>query len=68
MVVGYMGLEGMPATLSEIPLEKPPAAGIRQLSTHPTVDGDHVEVLCASVVVSAVPLRGAVDLERGTLS
>jgi len=48
MVVGYMGLKGLPKTLCEIPLETL-TAGIRQLSAHPTVDGDRVGVLCASV-------------------
>jgi dienelactone hydrolase len=48
MVVGYMGLKGLPKTLCEIPLETL-TAGIRQFSTHPTVDGDRVGVLCASV-------------------
>jgi dienelactone hydrolase len=43
-----MGLKGLPKTLCEIPLETL-TAGIRQLSTHPTVDGDRVGVLCASV-------------------
>lgn len=48
MVVGYMGLEGLPETLCEMPLETL-AAGIRRLSVHPSVDGEHVGVLCASV-------------------
>jgi len=48
MVVGYMGLEGLPKTLCEMPLETL-AAGIRRLSAHPSVDGERVGVLCASV-------------------
>lgn len=48
MVVGYMGLEGLPKTLCEMPLETL-AAGIHGLSTHPSVDGERVGVLCASV-------------------
>jgi dipeptidyl aminopeptidase/acylaminoacyl peptidase len=41
MVVAYMGLEGLPTTLCEMPLETI-AAGIRRLSTHPSVDGGRV--------------------------
>ncbi len=48
MVVGYMGLEGLPKTLCEVPLETL-AAGIRRLSANPSVDGERVGVLCASV-------------------
>jgi len=48
MVVGYMGLEGLPKTLCEMPLETL-AAGVRRLSAHPSVDGERVGVLCASV-------------------
>ena len=48
MIVGYMGLESLPKTLCEIPLETL-AAGIRRLSAHPSVDGERVGVLCASV-------------------
>jgi dienelactone hydrolase len=48
MVVGYMGLEGLPKTLCEMPLEAI-AAGIRRLSAHPSVSGERVGVLCASV-------------------
>lgn len=48
MVVGYMGLEGLPATLCEVPLEAL-AAGIRRLAAHPNVDDDRVGVLCVSV-------------------
>ncbi len=48
MVVGYMGLESLPKTLSEMPLETL-AAGIRRLSAHPSVDGERVGVYCASV-------------------
>jgi dienelactone hydrolase len=48
MVVGYMGLESLPKTLCEMPLETL-AAGIRRLSAHPSVDGERVGVYCASV-------------------
>ena len=48
MVVGYMGLEGLPKTLCEMPLETL-AAGIRRLSAHPSVDGERVGIYCASV-------------------
>ncbi len=48
MVVGYMGLESLPKTLCEIPLETL-ATAIRRLSAHPSVDGERVGVLCASV-------------------
>src|SRR5215204_1735753 len=48
VVVGYMGLESLPKTLCEMPLETL-AAGIRRLSAHPSVDGERVGVLCASV-------------------
>ena len=48
MVVGYMGLEGLPKTLCEVPLETL-AAGIRRLSAHRSVDGERVGVLCYSV-------------------
>jgi dienelactone hydrolase len=46
--VGYMGLEELPKTLCEMPLEAL-AAGIHGLSAHPSVDSRHVGVLCASV-------------------
>ncbi len=46
MVVGYMGLEGMPPTLCEVPLEALGAA-FRSLAAEPDVSG--VSVLCASV-------------------
>jgi dienelactone hydrolase len=48
MVVGYMGIAGLPPSLCEIALETL-AAGIRRLSAHPTVDSGRVGVLCASV-------------------
>jgi dienelactone hydrolase len=48
MVVGYMGLEGLPKTLCEVPLERL-AAGIHGLSAHPSVDSQRVGVWCASV-------------------
>jgi dienelactone hydrolase len=48
MVVGYMGLEGLPKTLCEMPIETL-AAGVRWLSAQPSVDGERVGVLCASV-------------------
>ena len=43
-----MGLESLPKTLCEMPLETL-AAGIRRLSAHPSVDGERVGILCASV-------------------
>jgi dienelactone hydrolase len=48
MVLGYMGLEGLPKSLCEIPLESL-AAGVHWLASHPSVDGERVGVLCASV-------------------
>jgi len=48
MVVGYMGLEGLTKTLCEVPLEAL-AASIGRLSAHPSVDGERVGVLSASV-------------------
>src|SRR5215217_2178618 len=48
MVVGYMGLESLPKKLCEMPLETL-ATAIRRLSAHPSVDGERVGVLCASV-------------------
>jgi dienelactone hydrolase len=48
MVVGYMGLERQSKTLCEMPLETL-AAGIRWLWAHPSVDSEHVGVMCASV-------------------
>src|SRR5918997_5700358 len=48
MVVGYTGLEGLPKTLCEMPIETL-AAGVRWLSAQPSVDGERVGVLCASV-------------------
>src|SRR5215207_218170 len=48
VVVGYMGLESLPKTLCEMPLETL-AAGIRRLSAHPSVDGERVGIYCASV-------------------
>ena len=48
MIVGFMGFEGQPKALCEMPLENI-AAGIRRLSAHPSVDGERVGVLCASV-------------------
>jgi len=48
MVLGYMGLEGLPKSLCEIPLEIL-ATGVRRLAAHPTVDSERVGVLCASV-------------------
>ena len=46
MVVGYMGLEGLPPTLCEVPLEALGAA-FRTLAAQPDVSG--VSILCASV-------------------
>jgi dienelactone hydrolase len=48
MVLGYMGLEGLPNSLCEIPLESL-AAGVRRLAAYPSVDSERVGVLCASV-------------------
>lgn len=51
MVIGYMGLVGLPKSLCEIPLEAL-EAGIQQLSMHPAVDSSRVGVVCALVGVT----------------
>ena len=63
MVIGYMGLPGLPATLCEIPVEVL-AAGIRRLATAPDVDSARLAVLGASVGTEGMltALAGIPDL------
>lgn len=66
MVVGYMGLEGLPKTLCEIPLETL-ATAIRRLSAPSSVDAERVGVLGASVgaegALAALSEIGGLDVQ-----
>ena len=63
MVIGYIGLAGLPATLCEIPVEVL-AAGVRRLAALPDVDPARLAVLGASVGTEGMltALAGIPDL------